>query len=243
VCREKPLLSYDLRADCDTTASRVHNFLAPHRSVSLGGHWGDDCPGALPYAFQWTLFLAHLSELSEETCTYIEEAFYAPSVEDGVDGVGRSKTFAEASVFAEFLLDLMSSSFTALMDLPELSSFSDWPASRLRWIREQEQRKPACKRACFSSGPMMQESPTHAPTVYAIALTSGGSHTGCHVAAGCFCCTRATATSFKGKWPCSSSCPRSITHAKCKATTRKLLSLWAQTRCALVLCILVISGD
>ena len=72
VCRERPLLCYDLRADRDAIAARVSTFLAPHRSVSEGGHWGDDSPGALPYAFQWALFLVHLAKLPEETRARIE---------------------------------------------------------------------------------------------------------------------------------------------------------------------------
>ena len=51
---------------------------------------------------------------------------------ENLTGVQISKTFTEASVFAEFLLKLACSSFTALMDLPELGEFSDWSAKRLR---------------------------------------------------------------------------------------------------------------
>ena len=129
VCCELPLLSYELRADCDALAARVSAFLSPHRSVSHGGRWGDNCPGALPYAFQWTLFMAHLSELPEERREYIEREFYAPRIDDGVYGVQSSKTFAEAKTFADFLLGLMSSSYTVFMDLPELADFSEWPST------------------------------------------------------------------------------------------------------------------
>ena len=45
VCRERPLLCYDLLPERDELAARVSAFLAPHRSVSDGGHWGDNCPG------------------------------------------------------------------------------------------------------------------------------------------------------------------------------------------------------
>ena len=45
VCRERPLLCYDLLPERDELAARVSAFLAPHRSVSEGGHWGDNCPG------------------------------------------------------------------------------------------------------------------------------------------------------------------------------------------------------
>ena len=83
VCCEKPLLCYGLR---DAMAERVGKFMAPHRSVAQGGRWGDDCPGALPYAFQWTLFLANLSLLSDDERTHIENSFYAPSIEDDIPG-------------------------------------------------------------------------------------------------------------------------------------------------------------
>ena len=68
----------------------------------------------------------------EKPCT---DAFYAPSPDDGVAGVEASKTFAEAATFASFLLDLASSSFTALVDMPELADFADWPMARLRFQR------------------------------------------------------------------------------------------------------------
>ena len=115
VCCEKPLMCFDLRSDYDALAARVRKFLAPHRSVSQGGRWGEKCPGALTYAFQWTLFLAHLSTESDEKRAHIDREFCAPSIGDGVAGVEGSKTFAEASTFADFLLQLLTSSFTALM--------------------------------------------------------------------------------------------------------------------------------
>ena len=131
VCRETPLLCYDLCAERDPVAARVRAFLAPHRSLSQGGSWGDDCPGSLPYAFQWTLFLVHVSRREEKERASIEKAFYAPTIGDGVEGVRLSKTFSEASQFADFLLMLMSSSFSVFMDLPELAEFSDWPSKRI----------------------------------------------------------------------------------------------------------------
>ena len=63
------------------------------------------------------------------------DAIYAPSPDDGVAGIEASKTFAEAATFASFLLDLASSSFTALVDMPELADFADWPMARLRFQR------------------------------------------------------------------------------------------------------------
>jgi len=73
VCLEKPLICYDINAHFDQLAARVNKFLAPHRSISDGGHgWGDNCPGALPWAFQWTLFLVHLSALTEEEREIVE---------------------------------------------------------------------------------------------------------------------------------------------------------------------------
>ena len=63
------------------------------------------------------------------------DAIYAPSPDDGVAGIESSKTFAEAATFASFLLDLASSSFTALVDMPELADFADWPMARLRFQR------------------------------------------------------------------------------------------------------------
>ena len=47
-----------------------------------------------------------------------------------------SKTFDEASIFAKFLIQLSWSSFTALMDLPELSEISDWSENRLRYTTD-----------------------------------------------------------------------------------------------------------
>lgn len=115
VCRDKPIMCYDIRSDYDAMAARVRKFLAPHRSVSQGGRWGQNCPGALPYAFQWTLFLAQLSAEPDEKLAQVEGQFYSPSIGDGVAGVQISRTFEEASKFADFLLELMASSFTALM--------------------------------------------------------------------------------------------------------------------------------
>lgn len=57
--------------------------------------------------------------------------FYAPSIGDGVDGVQGSTTFAEASIFADFLLHLLTSSFTVVMELPEMAEYSDWSSLRL----------------------------------------------------------------------------------------------------------------
>jgi len=87
VCYEKPLMCYDLRPEMDAISARVSKFLAPHRSIREGGKWGDDSPGALPYAFQWTLFLAKLSLLSECEREYVDASFYVPSIGDGVIGV------------------------------------------------------------------------------------------------------------------------------------------------------------
>lgn len=42
-----------------------------------------------------------------------------------------STTFKEASVFADFLLHLITSSFTAVMELPEITEYSDWSPSRM----------------------------------------------------------------------------------------------------------------
>ena len=43
VCRERPLLCYDLLPERDELAARVSAFLAPHRSVSEGGHYEIIC--------------------------------------------------------------------------------------------------------------------------------------------------------------------------------------------------------
>ena len=78
----------------------------------------------------------------KKTCT---DDFYAPSPEDGVAGVEASNTFAEAETFAAFLLDLASSSFTSLVDMPELADFADWPTARLRFVPSTRIPAPPCR--------------------------------------------------------------------------------------------------
>ena len=87
VCCEMPLMCYDLRPEMDDLAARVSMFLAPHRSIHEGGKWGNNSPGAFPYAFRWTLFVAKLSLLSESEREYVNDSFYVPSISDGVIGV------------------------------------------------------------------------------------------------------------------------------------------------------------
>ncbi|EKX32226.1 hypothetical protein GUITHDRAFT_148776 [Guillardia theta CCMP2712] len=122
VMSERPSVVLELSYAKDELAKKVNNFL--RRSA---------CEEAkLSCAFQWTLWLCHFFQLPEALRNRIETEVYSPREDDGVAGVIQSETFSDADKFSHFLSDFCSSSFTALMDLPELEAVLDVDAARLK---------------------------------------------------------------------------------------------------------------
>eukprot|EP00960_Hanusia_phi_P054826 762783-Hanusia_phi.AAC.3 len=122
VLSERPSVVFELSYAKDELAMRVNNFL--RRSASE--------EATFSCAFQWTLWLCHFFQLPDELRVSIEQGVYSPSEDDGVEGVSTSPTFAEAEKFSHFLSEVCASSFTALMDLPELEAVVDAGADRLK---------------------------------------------------------------------------------------------------------------